>query len=92
MDSLDAGKCCSKSSDGAWILGDASSSTTTNNDEPAEQRRRRRRRREEEKRQRWREQEASLETEWILYQLKEIKGRLEDDNLRSLHETVRHLF
>ena len=88
MKLLGPGKsCCSNSSDGAWILGDASG-TTTNSDEPAE----RRRRREEEKRQRWREQEASLETEWILHQLKEIKGRLEDDNLRSLHEAVRHLF
>lgn len=67
-------------------LGDATSRRTTNNDPVEEQRRRRL---EELKRRRWKEQEASLETERILYLLKEIKDRLEESNLRALHEGLR---
>ena len=64
-------------------LGDATSRRTTNNDPVEEQRRRRL---EELERRRWKEREASLETERILYQLKAIKDRLEGSNLRALHE------
>ena len=93
MKLLGPGKsCCSNSSDGASagrrtpILGDATSSTTNN--APAEEQEQRRRR-EEEKRRRWREQEATLETERILFQLKEIKSRLEENHLRALHGALR---
>ena len=92
MKLLGPGKSCSNSSDGASagrrtpILGDATSSTTNN--APAEEQEQRRRR-EEEKRRRWREQEATLETERILFQLKEIKSRLEENHLRALHEELR---
>ena len=95
MKLLGPGKSCSNSSDGASagrrspILGEATSTTTNNAPAEEQEQRRRRRRREEEERRRWREQEATLETERILFQLKEIKSRLEENHLRALHEALR---